>query len=189
VPLPFRQFTAVAGQATDFALLFNATFSSGFEGRYRVDLTTPAGPSTAGGKQSLQHMRLVPLDGSPAIVLGSVSPVLKSAEIRTFRHLSEIHARRFGARVPLDMNAHRDLVRRMSQFFAQQQFSVVMVDVTETPMSDRPPPMPRSSSPTAWIIAGVALALACGMAVIAVVALRSAPRPPVPAATIAPAAP
>jgi hypothetical protein len=185
VPSKFRQFTAVAGQANDFALLFNATFSAGVEGRYRVDLTTPAGPSTAGGKQSLQHMRLVPHDGSPAIVLGSVSPVLKTAEIRTFRHLSDIHARRFGgARVPLDVNAHRDLCRRMSQFFAQQQFSVVMVDVTEAPLSDRPPP-PARSAPTAWIIAGVALALACGMAVVAALALRSSPRPAAPAVTTA----
>ncbi len=188
VPLPFRQFTAVAGQANDFALLFNATFAAGVDGRYRVDLTTPVGPSTAGGKQSLQHMRLVPLDGSPAIVLGSVSPVLKTAEIRTFRHLSEIHARRFGTRVPLDVNAHRELCRRLSQFFALQQFSVVMVDVTETPLSDRPPPpLPRAGGTAPWIIAGVALALACGMAIVAAVALRSTPRPATaPATTAAP---
>lgn len=183
MPLPLRQFTAVAGQATQFAYLFNTAFADGFQGpaRYRVDLTAPVGPSTAGGKQSLQHVRLVPEGGAPAIVVGSVSPVEKTAEIRTFRHLAEIHARRFaGARVPLDVNAHRDLVRRMSQFFAQHGFAVIMVDVTEAPMSDRPPPPPPAPSQTPWIIAGAALAVAMGTALIAFLALRGVPAKPRP---------
>ncbi len=180
-----KQFTAVAGQATQFAYQFNAVFSAGFEGRYRVDLTAPVGPSTSGGKQSLQHVRLVPLDGAPAIVIGSVSPVEKTAEIRTFRHLAEIHARRFnGARVPLDVNAHRDLVRRMSHFFTSQSFSVVMVDLTETPMSDRPPPPPnRGGSQTPWIIAGVALAVAAGTLILAVAMLTAPPKARAPSAS------
>ncbi len=172
-----RQFTAVAGQATQLAALFNAKFIAGIPGldRYRVDLTTPVGPSTVGGKQALQHLRLTPLAGGPAIVVGTVSSVEMSAELRTYRHLAEIHARRFnGARVPLDVNAHRELTRRLQQFFAAQSFAVVMVDLTETPMSDRPPPPRRAAgSQTAWIIAGMAISLAVGMGVLTALVLHA----------------
>jgi hypothetical protein len=175
-----RQFTAVAGQATQLAALFNTTFAAGFvgPGRYRIDLTTPVGQSTVGGKQALQHVRLVPFAGGPAIVIGSVSSVQMTAELRTFRHLAEIHARRFdGARVPVDVNAHRELLRAVQQFFVAQSFTVVMVDLSETPMSDRPPPMRRpqrgASSQTAWIIAGLALSLALGMGVITALVLHA----------------
>lgn len=191
MPLPLRQFTAVAGQATQFAAIFNASFASGFDGpkKYRVDLTSPFGPSTAGGKQSLQHIRLVPQDGAPAIVIGQVSPVEKSAELRTFRHLAELHALRFGGgRVPVDPNAHRDLVRRMTAFFTAQGFSVVMVDLTETPLSDRPPPPARGGSQAPWIIAGVALAVAVGTAILALVVTRLPPKALPPAPSSAPSA-
>lgn len=181
-----RQFTAIAGRAAEFAALFNAKFESGFAGQYRIDLTAPAGPSTAGGKQALQHIRLVPVDGSPAIVIGSVSQPENSAEIRTFRHLAELHARRFkGARVPVDVNAYRELNRNLHAFFASQGFAVVMVDVTDAPASNYPPPMPAQSSPMPWIIAGMAVAFALGVGVIAflVITKRPAPAKAAPSAT------
>jgi hypothetical protein len=194
VPMPIRQFTAVAGQATQLAALFNAKFAAGFvgPGSYRVDMTTPVGQSTAGGKQALQHVRLVPLDGKPAIVVGSVSSVEMAAELRTFRHLAELHARRFnGARVPVDVNAHRELLRRLQQFFAANSISVVMVDLGETPMSDRPPPPRRAAgSQTAWIITGLAISFALGMGVLMLLVLRApakAPLPPPSASAAAPA--
>lgn len=187
-----RQFTAVAGKATQFAAVFNAAFIAGFEGPipYRVDLTTPVGPSTAGGKQALQHLRLAPRGGGPAIVIGSANPNEMTAEIRTFRHLAELHAQRFkGARVPVDANAYRDLTRRLAQFFAAQGFSVVMVDLTDTPMSSRPPPPPRvHASETPWIVAGMAIAFALGLGLLAVLlGTRAAGRAPEKPAATAPA--
>jgi hypothetical protein len=185
-----RQFTAVAGRAAQFAAVFNANFAAGFEGPvpYRIDLTEPAGPSTSGGKQALQHIRLVPVDGSPAIVIGSVSQPENQAEIRTFRHLAENYARRFkGARVPVDVNAYRELNKKLHAFFVAQGFAVVMVDVTDAPASNYPPPMPAGSSQTPWIIAGMAVAFALGIGVIAFLALRSHPSDVRPAPTAAPA--
>jgi hypothetical protein len=192
VPLPLKQFTAVAGRASEFALHFNRTFAAGFEGPapYQIDLTTPVGPSTAGGKQALQHIRLVPQDGSPAIVIGSASQLENSAEIRTFRHLAELHARRFkGARVPVDVNAYRSLTKNLHAFFAAQGFSVVMVDVSDAPASNYPPPMEQGSSQTPWIIAGMAIAVALGIGVMALLALRGPQRAPAPPAASASAAP
>lgn len=179
VPLPLRQFTAVAGRAAEFAALFNHTFSAMLEGpvNCRIDLTEPAGPSTAGGKQALQHIRLAPMDGSAAIVIGSVSQPENAAEIRTFRHLNELHARRYkGARVPVDVNAYRELTKRLHAFFVAQGFGVVMVDVTDAPASNYPPPMPAGApSQTPWIIAGMAISFAVGIAVIAFLVIRGRP--------------
>jgi hypothetical protein len=171
-----RHFTAVAGKATAFAKLFNATFAAGIDGQgqagFRVDLTAPAGPSTAGGKQALQHILLVPRDGAPAMVMGGVNQADMTAEIRTFRHLAEVHATRFrGARVPVDVNVYRELTRTMHAFFVAQQMSVVMVDVSEAPRSSMPPPAPVSPSQTPWIIAGVAVAFAMGLGLLAVLLL------------------
>jgi len=170
-----RQFTAVAGKATEFAKLFNATFAAGIEApaRYRVDLTAPAGPSTAGGKQALQHILLVPRDGGgTAMVVGGVNQADMTAEIRTFRHLAEIHATRFkGARVPVDVNVYRELTRTMHAFFVAQGMSVVMVDVSEAPRSSMPPPVAASPSQTPWIIAGVAMAFAMGLGLLAALLL------------------
>jgi hypothetical protein len=177
VPLPLRQFTAVAGRAAEFAALFNQTFAAGFSGPapYRLDLTEPSGPSTGGGKQSLQHIRLVPIDGTAAIVIGSVSKVENSAEIRTFRHLADLHARRFkGARVPVDVNAYRQLTRSLHTFFTGQGFAVVMVDVSDN--GGEPAPQPAAPpSQTPWIIAGAAIAVALGVVVIALMASRARP--------------
>lgn len=185
-----RQFTAVAGKATEFARLFNATFANGFEG-YRVDLTAPVGQSTAGGKQALQHILLVPHDGTPAMVIGGVNQGDLTAELRTFRHLAELHALRFkGARVPVDLNAYRGLTRNLQQFFAQQQLSVVMVDLSETPRSSMPPPVPAPAggSQTPWIIAGMSVAFALGIGVVAALALNGRGTAPAPAPTAAPSA-
>lgn len=187
-----RQFTAVAGRAAEFAALFNAKFEAGLHGpvSHRIDLTAPVGPSTSGGKQALQHIRLVPLDGSPAIVIGSVSQPENTAEIRTFRHLAEIHARRFrGARVPVDVNGYRELSRNMHAFFAQQGFAVVMVDLGETPASNYPPAMGGGQSQVPWIIAGMAVAVAIGVAFIAFVASQKrTAREALPASTVSPPA-
>jgi hypothetical protein len=195
VSLPLKQFTAVAGRAAEFALHFNRTFADGFAGPapYLIDLTGPAGPSTGGGKQALQHIRLVPHDGGAAIVIGSVSQPENSAEIRTFRHVAELHARRFkGARVPVDVNAYRTLTRNLHAFFAAQGFAVVMVDVSDAPASNYPPPMAEGGggSQTPWIIAGMAIAVALGIGVMALLALKGPARTPAaPPAVSASAAP
>lgn len=170
--------------------MFNAKFEAGLHGpvSYRLDLTSPVGPSTAGGKQALQHIRLVPVDGSAAIVIGSVSQPENTAEIRTFRHLAEIHARRFkGARVPLDVNAYRELNRVMHAFFVQQGFAVVLVDVTGSPSSMSGDGGSPSQMP--WIIAGMAVAAAIGVAFVAFLASQKRAEPPAPrpAITAAPA--
>ena len=142
-----RKFTAIASQAMDFATLFHINFAAGLPGpvHWKIELTTPVGPSTEGGKQALQHLRLVPADGTSAMVIGSTSPVAKTAEIRTLRHLRDVHAMRFkGAPFPVDGSNYQDLVARLQQFFAAQGHAVVMLDAA-TPSMIPPAPQPTGS--------------------------------------------
>lgn len=73
-------------------------------GAYGVELSTPEGPSTGGGVQARQHLRLVPQRiGYPVIVVGTVDPVTSTSELRTFEHVAILHELRFDA--PLEITA------------------------------------------------------------------------------------
>lgn len=98
--------TRVANLAHEFA----KTINEGFEdyrlgaGAWQVELSTPEGQSTGGGKQALQHLRLVPTrEGYPALVVGTVNGVQYSAELRTFDHVAMSHEVRF--KRPLEISA------------------------------------------------------------------------------------
>jgi hypothetical protein len=90
--------TRVANQAATLA----ETVTEGFEdfhmgaGDYVVELSVPEGPSTGGGAQARQHLRLVPRRrGFAVVVAGTVDPVLSTAEVRTFEHVAILHELRF----------------------------------------------------------------------------------------------
>jgi hypothetical protein len=142
----------------DFATRFNIDFAAGLAGPvpYRIELTSPVGPSTEGGKQAIQHIRLVPQDGSSAIVIGSWNQVGKSVEIRTIHHLRDLHAQRFkGALFPLDPVAYQDLVLRLRVFFMSRDHEVVMLAVATPSMS---PSMAASGAVSGGVIAAVVTA-------------------------------
>jgi hypothetical protein len=99
-------------------------------GRYRVELSAPEGPSTGGGKQAVQHVKLVPLkQGAAVIVAGAANQVERTAELRSFEHLAALYAERYrGKRIPVDRNAYNQLLRRIQEFFSAQRMSVVMLE-------------------------------------------------------------
>lgn len=97
--------TRVANQAASLA----ETVTEGFDdfhlgaGDYVVELSVPEGPSTGGGAQARQHLRLVPRrPGYAVVVTGIVDPVLSTAELRTFEHVAILHELRFQR--PLEIN-------------------------------------------------------------------------------------
>lgn len=107
--------TQVASQAASLA----ETVIEGFEGfsmgagAYGVDLSVPEGPSTGGGVQARQHLRLVPRRGGfPIIVAGTVDPVTSTAEIRTFEHVAILHELRFDVPVEITANEYGDFLRK-----------------------------------------------------------------------------
>lgn len=98
--------TQVANQAASLA----ETVTEGFEdfhmgaGDYVVELSVPEGPSTGGGAQARQHLRLVPRRrGYSVVIAGTVDPVTSTAEMRTFDHVAILHEIRFER--PLEINA------------------------------------------------------------------------------------
>ncbi|MBX3192884.1 MAG: hypothetical protein KF819_38220 [Labilithrix sp.] len=97
--------TRVANQAASLA----ETVNDGFDefhmgaGDYVVELAVPEGPSTAGGAQARQHLRLVPRrKGYSVVVAGVVDPVTSTAELRTFEHVAILHELRFNR--PLEIS-------------------------------------------------------------------------------------
>jgi translation initiation factor IF-2 len=82
-------------------------------GDYRVELTTPEGPSTAGGVQARQHLRLVPRrKGYAVVVAGYVDPVTSTAEIRTFEHVAVLHEIRFSRPLEITLEEYDDFLRK-----------------------------------------------------------------------------
>ena len=94
---------------------------------YRVEMSAPDGPSTGGGKQALQHIKLVPDGGGAVTVAGSANTVEKQAEVRTWEHLQALHAARYrGAELPLDRVRYAELVKKLQAFFAEQGLRVTL---------------------------------------------------------------
>jgi hypothetical protein len=107
--------TQVASQAASLA----ETVTEGFDGfsmgagAYGVDLSVPEGPSTGGGVQARQHLRLVPRRrGFPIIVAGTVDPVTSTAEIRTFEHVAILHELRFDVPVQITADEYAEFLRK-----------------------------------------------------------------------------
>ncbi|MDB4940950.1 MAG: hypothetical protein JWP97_484 [Labilithrix sp.] len=97
--------TRVANQAASLA----EAVGDGFEdfhmgaGDYVVELSVPEGPSTGGGAQARQNLRLVPRrKGYSTVIAGTVDPVRSIAELRTFEHVAILHELRFGK--PLEIS-------------------------------------------------------------------------------------
>jgi hypothetical protein len=97
--------TRVANQAASLA----EAVSDGFEdfhmgaADYVVELSVPEGPSTGGGAQARQNIRLAPRRAGYAIVIaGIVDPVARTADLRTFEHVALLHELRY--RRPLEIN-------------------------------------------------------------------------------------
>lgn len=143
-----KKLTMVAQQAVGFAELFKAVFADGLQGpvNYRVELSQPDGPSTAGGKLAMQHIKLVPPDSGPTLLIGSANTVEKTADLRSFRMLAGQHAQRFkGATLPIDPQRYASLVESLRTFFSDRGMRVtVQDDVGSAPPLSVAPPAPRS---------------------------------------------
>lgn len=107
--------TQVANQAASLA----ETVTEGFDGfamgaaGYAVELSVPEGPSTGGGVQARQHLRLVPRRrGYPVIVAGSVDPVTSTSELRTFEHVAILHELRFDAPLEIMPEEYAEFLRK-----------------------------------------------------------------------------
>ncbi|MEP7124342.1 MAG: hypothetical protein ABJE95_25665 [Byssovorax sp.] len=144
--------------------LFEERFAAGLDGpvMFRIHLATPDGPSTGGGKQVVQPIKLVPADGGPTIVIGVANTVKQTAELRSYALLTEQYAERYkGAVVPIHVGAYTQLLVDFTSFFHAMNLSVTTVNAAR---SVRQVPAAKSSG-SAGVI--VALVVSLGVLVIA----------------------
>jgi hypothetical protein len=123
--------TKVSKEATDFAGRFKMLFST-FKlapAGYVPEMTKPEGPSTGGGVQALQRIRLVSRSGNPVLVIGSVNKQEGKAELRTFEHLEAIHEARFKEPLALNRDQYWELVGKMQRFFEASSVKVTMAEL------------------------------------------------------------
>jgi len=113
--------TQYSVRATDLAESFRSTI-----GRLRLgphgyvpDMTAPEGPSTGGGVQAMQHLRLLPPQANmPTLVIGHLSQRDGTAELRTLDHVDAICRERFKQGAPLDPGQYGQFLQSAQGFLA-----------------------------------------------------------------------
>lgn len=107
--------TRVANQAASLA----ETVTEGFDdfhmgaGDYVVELSVPEGPSTGGGAQARQNIRLVPRrKGYAMVIAGTVDPVTSTAELRTFEHVAILHELRYKQPLEITGEEYDDFLKK-----------------------------------------------------------------------------
>jgi hypothetical protein len=107
-----------AMQASDMAAAFNDALKRVRlqPGDYRAELTAPEGPSTGGGVQAMQHLRLISSQpGLPTLVVGHANHAEGKGELRTFEHLDAVHVQRFRRPLEIDRTQYEDFLRLAKQ--------------------------------------------------------------------------
>jgi hypothetical protein len=147
-------------QASDLADSFRSTL-----GRlkmephgYAPDMTAPDGPSTGGGVQAMQHLRLLPQQASmPTLVVGHVNQRDGAAELRTFDHVDAICRERFKQGAPFDRVHYAQLLESMSAFLAACGMRVTLAGPPKELLHPAPTPSaapPRNQSALIAAVAG-----------------------------------
>lgn len=148
-----NRHTVFAAQAIGLADMFHMMFAKvkleGGGTSYVLELSTPEGESTGGGKQALQHIRLAPEGGGATLTAGSVHSVDKKAELRTFSHMATLFADRFkGAEFPIDRGPYDEVITKLQTFFTNQRYQFVLVELARRPEASAAPSTPRPAAPS-----------------------------------------
>jgi hypothetical protein len=159
--------TAVAMRGMSLADRFNAELEGQRVAGYEPRLLEPSGESTGGGKQANQPITLASATpGQPVLTVGWVNCASNQAKLRTLSCTQQLIVKRFGKRkVVLDAAAYQ-------QFFDAAK-SYLEANGIEVGIEEQPPEVSsgahpavapsKESSPTPWIVAGLAL-IAVGLA-------------------------
>jgi hypothetical protein len=106
-------------KASDMADAFNEAMRRMViaPGEFVPELTAPTGPSTAGGVQAMQHLRLVPrLPGFPTIIAGQANHAQGTAELRSYEHVAAIHRQRYRRPIGLDKTGYEQFLAVAKSF-------------------------------------------------------------------------
>src|ERR1019366_5773438 len=140
-------------QASELATAFNDALKRVCiqPGDYTAELTAPAGPSTAGGVQAMQHLRLVSSQpGTPTLVVGHANHAEGRAELRTFEHLDAVHRQRFRRPLTIDRTQYDDFVRLAKQLLDALHLQTIL---TGPPLDlEMDDDGPSASSAGRWLL-------------------------------------
>jgi hypothetical protein len=140
---------------------------------YTPDLTAPEGPSTSGGVQAMQHVRLLPPQPNmPTLVVGHANQRDGAASLRTWDHVDAICRERFKQGAPLDPAQYGQFLQSAQGFLAacglRVAFAGPPADLTLRGVSavdlSTPPPR-RASGLVVGIMAGMLVTLVAGCVV------------------------
>lgn len=113
--------TQYSVQATDLAESFRTTLGRARIGPhgYTPDMTAPEGPSTGGGVQAMQHLRLLPPQPNmPTLIIGHLHQRDGTAELRTLDHVDAICRDRFKRGAMLDPGQYGQFLQSAEAFLA-----------------------------------------------------------------------
>jgi hypothetical protein len=160
-------------KANDLAESFRSTVGRMRVGphAYAPDLTAPEGPSTGGGVQALQHLRLIPPQPNmPTLVVGHVNQREGAAELRTFDHVDAICRERFKHGPPFEPAHYGQLLEAMQGFLGACGMRVALAgpprDLVHPPAGGSVAPPRNGAARIAWAAGGIVL---LGMLVTALV--------------------
>jgi hypothetical protein len=141
---------------------------------YVPSLTAPEGPSTGGGVQSLQHLRLTAPGGEHAdIVAGTANQVAGTAELRSFEYVDMVFRGRFRKPVPIDPSAYRQFLDMTRSLLELMRLRTTIIDAPPELVSDlvakstMPPAAAPAPSKTLWIAVGVGVAVLAALGALA----------------------
>ncbi len=166
--------TQFSVRASDLAETFRASLGRMRVGPYGYtpDMTAPDGPSTGGGVQAMQHIKLAPPQPTmPALVVGHVNQRDGTAELRTLPYVDAICRERFKQGAPLDPAEYSAFVSAAQAFLGACGMRVSLAsppsELTARVQGETPSSAPasRGGFGAGAIVAVVALVLALGAAV------------------------
>lgn len=169
-----RQHTAFAMQALDLAEMYRIMLGDvrvRGQVEFYSDISTPDGPSTGGGVQSLQHIKLIPTVGAGTLVVGHASRADMTAQLRTFDHVAIEYRNRFKTEVPFGRTEYENFINQVWQFLQAQMMSVTAEVYTPPPMGEPTPAPQPVDEPSSHLILIVVLVVA--IAAIVTVAISS----------------
>jgi hypothetical protein len=155
-----KALTAVAAQGVQMSEIFKYGVARQKVGTYTPELVEPEA-STGQGKRALQHNRLIPDGGGPALVVGSVHVPERRAELRSYAYVQSVFRQRFRKACPFDPSAYEAFVRNAENLLHGMQMNVHRVDAPAMMADDEGPavtvgaPNGGSSNTVLWVVLAI----------------------------------
>jgi cobalamin biosynthesis Mg chelatase CobN len=151
--------TTHAASAAALSSQFTLAIADQRVGGHKGDMTAPEA-STAKGVQALQHIRLIPADGTSGrvYVVGNANKTDERAELRTLEYVDRVSVERWDEKTGFDPEAYEKFLDKAEEVlgtFGLKVTRVAMEQASRRPLSPSTPP---------WIfIAIAALLLLAGL--------------------------